>query len=349
MKTGLTLTQLAAEIERQNASKIDVIAPVKKLTFNDSNKLTIETVDGEYLPTEQFHSQMATHIGIGNAYSSSLRTRLPETWRNTMNDELHASKTPRLVRMLDGNARAFLSNAYERIDNSEVAQTIFETMAFSGGGKWELASADVTEKSLYIKVLTPMVKAIKVGDEVQAGFSIRNSEIGLSSFVIERWSVRLRCMNGMVGNQMLARKHVGERNLISNDDIRFLSNDTRAAMVRSLMLQTRDVLKMIVDDRQFQLYIDELSGAAERKIEGDPIAAVSVLQKVVPFTESDKKSILQHLIRGGDLTQWGLANSLTAAAQDDRISYDHAHELESAGGQVITLKPQQWVSIASAN
>ena len=46
--------------------------------------------------------------------------------------------------------------------------------------------------------------------------------------------------------------------------------------------------------------------------------------------------MLKHLIKGGDLSAWALANAVTRAAADLE-SYDRATEFEALGGKVIEL------------
>jgi len=47
-----------------------------------------------------------------------------------------------------------------------------------------------------------------------------------------------------------------------------------------------------------------------------------------------------------DLTQWGLANAVTAYSQ--RVdSYERATELEKIGGTIMTLTDQEWREVAA--
>jgi hypothetical protein len=47
------------------------------------------------------------------------------------------------------------------------------------------------------------------------------------------------------------------------------------------------------------------------------------------------------------MSQWGLANAVTRAAQDVE-SYDRATELEALGGDVVILPAGEWKALASA-
>jgi hypothetical protein len=66
----------------------------------------------------------------------------------------------------------------------------------------------------------------------------------------------------------------------------------------------------------------------------------------VTVTEGETSSVLRHLIRGGDLSAWGLANAVTRTAEDV-ADYDRATELEAAGGRVIELSPSDWRVLAA--
>jgi len=58
--------------------------------------------------------------------------------------------------------------------------------------------------------------------------------------------------------------------------------------------------------------------------------------------------VLAHLIRGGDLTQWGLCSAITRHSQD-LADYDRATELERIGGRLVELPRSDWMSLASVN
>jgi len=90
-----------------------------------------------------------------------------------------------------------------------------------------------------------------------------------------------------------------------------------------------------------------MTDSTERKIEGNPVKAVEMLTKKFALNDGENGSILRHLISGGDLSQYGLLNAVTAASQDVQ-DYDRATELERLGGQVLELPQNDWKSIATA-
>lgn len=60
-----------------------------------------------------------------------------------------------------------------------------------------------------------------------------------------------------------------------------------------------------------------------------------------------RQVLLMNAHRDG-LTQFGLANAITATAGNELISYDRAHQLEQLGGELITLPASDFNRIISA-
>jgi len=65
------------------------------------------------------------------------------------------------------------------------------------------------------------------------------------------------------------------------------------------------------------------------------------------FPQGHRGGVLRHLIEGGDMSRWGIANAVTRQSQDVD-SYDRATDLERAGGQIIELSQRDWNEIATA-
>jgi hypothetical protein len=78
---------------------------------------------------------------------------------------------------------------------------------------WSESSLEVTDQRLYMKLVNPRVQAdINLGDTVQAGVVVTNSEIGMGSFSVSPLVFRLVCRNGMIRQDFARRKyHTGAR------------------------------------------------------------------------------------------------------------------------------------------
>lgn len=65
---------------------------------------------------------------------------------------------------------------------------------------------------------------------------------------------------------------------------------------------------------------------------------VELAAKEFNIRQNESEGILGHLIAGGDLSLYGLANAVTRHAQDVQ-SYDRSTELEATGYKIITMQP----------
>ena len=219
MKTGRSLTELAAEIERQAVSKKDYLADTRKMSIamepvvaygkDEAPHLILEGHEQKYGITDIAHRQIGTALGIPAKYYDKMLAEYPELLLKNINGWFGHEPAERMIRTLDGNMRAFLSNRYRRIDNMEVAQAVLPIIGEMEEARVE--SCEITESRMYIKVVNPRLETEVVpGDVVQAGIIISNSEVGQGSVNIQPLVFRLVCTNGMVVNDASTRKnHVG--------------------------------------------------------------------------------------------------------------------------------------------
>lgn len=348
MKQGKTISQLAAEIERQQKAKRDFIADTREVSIlaaDDGIKLRIG--DEGFAIRETAHRQIGLKTGIPAKYYDRMASTDPELLAVNVNTWLAREPERRMIRTLDGSARAFLTDRYQRIDNEHIAEVVLPILAETPGIK--IASAEITETKLYIKAVNERVRAeVKVGDPVEAGVMITNSEIGLGAVSIAPLVNRLVCTNGMVvADQKYRRSHVGRRADSTEDVYQMLSDETLRADDRAILLKVRDIVKAALDEARFAVTVEKMRRAAESVKMEDPLRTVELVAERMSLQESEKPSILRHLIEGGDLTKWGMLNAVTRAAHDLE-SYDRSTELEMIGGKVLELDASEWARLAMA-
>ena len=154
MKTGRTLVDLASELSRQLNAKRDMIVPSPMMRFaTDSggmSQVTIETPDGSarYGTTELARRQLADKLGIPYAYFERMREKQPDLLDRNVNTWLHSEDDRRLVRTLDGNVRAVLSDRYRRLDNYDLAEHVLPILQRLPGGRPE--SVELTDTRMYL-------------------------------------------------------------------------------------------------------------------------------------------------------------------------------------------------------
>jgi hypothetical protein len=151
----------------------------------------------------------------------------------------------------------------------------------------------------------------------------------------------------MISATMLKKFHVGARHGMSDETYAVLTQEARDKSAEAMRLIIRDVVKAATDAADFAMRVKELEIATQNKIEGDVPKAVEVLGNRLNLTHGEQSSVLRHLIEGGDLSQYGMANAVTRTASD-LSDYDRVTELERFGGNVIDLVPSQWQEVALA-
>lgn len=361
MKLGRTLSSLAAEIERQSKTKRDFIASTQSMALNiidagNGNSLppVLQIPTAGNFPVNAYaHGQIAAHLDIPKKYYDKMLTEQPRLLAENVNTWFQREKntTRRMVRTLDGHARAFLSDRFQPYDNDMAADAVL-TALHDSGRKLDVKSCEITDRRLYIKVGFPELQAdittlSKRGDVLQGGLLFSNSEVGGGAVEVCPWSEVLACTNGMKHTSFGQRRnHVG-RTQAGDDGAEIFASDTLRADAKAFLLKLRDVVRATCSPEQFDLIVNQMREAAGQKIEGNPVAAVEVLTRKLSLSTEENTSILRHLIEGGDLSRYGIANAVTRAAQDIE-SYDRATEMEGIGATIIELAPKDWREIALA-
>ena len=124
-----------------------------------------------------------------------------------------------------------------------------------------------------------------------------------------------------------------------------LTDETRQKKNEVLWLTVRDVVKGAFDETIFDSQVKLLEAAAQDRMERPVEDVIEITAKHFGIAEGERKSVLQHLIEGGDLSRYGLHSAITRASQDV-ANYDRATELEKVGGRVIELAPSEWKKLA---
>ena len=348
MKTGRPLNEVMMELNRQNQRKKDYIGSAQALRlFEDGQTFEIGSMSGaqQFGTTRLFHRQVASALGIPAKYYDIMQSQKPELLAQNVNAWLSDRENSYMIRTMDYGggrvARALLSDRYRRIDNMEIASAVLPL--FAGSDQYEVISSEVTENRMYLKILSRRLEMEVVpGDYVQAGVVISNSEVGLGSVNVQPLVYRLVCTNGMIVNDMGERKnHVGRAANAVEDSFHIDSDETMEAEDKAFLLKLRDVTMAAIEEGRFAQVVGKLKESAGIPITGKVTEVVELTGKTYGFNTDEQDSILQYLIAGGDLSQYGLSNAITRASQDVE-SYDRATALEGIGWQVAAMPATQW-------
>ncbi len=129
MKAGRTIRELAQEILRQSKAKQDYAVNTANMHMETSGQTPVlRLVDNagidrvEPLDIQQTaHRQLGAYLGIPQKYYDKMLTENVGLLADNVNSWLSRGSETRLIRTMDGRARAFLSDRYRRIDNLDIA------------------------------------------------------------------------------------------------------------------------------------------------------------------------------------------------------------------------------------
>lgn len=364
MKTGKTLQELAAEVKRQADTKRDYVASTAAIEVTtEKSELRFGLKNhGQFAVGDIAHGQVAAHTKIPQPYYSRMREEAPELLVNNIETWFRKHPAPRMLRMLDGRNRAFLSNSFRPLDNYDFANVVLEACSERA---LDVVSCEVTEKRMYIKAIDKQEFQVPVGHKMGDGshvifdvccpvFIASNSEVGYGRLTLETGVYTSACTNlAWFSDGSFRKTHLGSRHKIVEatgveDFDHLLSHRTRQKSDEALWLQLRDVMKAGFDEGHIRRRAKMLEEAAEQKIDGSAVAGiVPVLQVRLGLTEREAGDVLGHLINGGQLTKYGLHAAVTRASQD-ADDYDRATELEYIGGGIIEMPRTEWEELLAA-
>ena len=291
------------------------------------------------------HEQIGTYLNIPRKYYDRMQTEDPDLLACNVNSWFRKNPEQRMIRTMDGHARAFLSNRYRRIDNLDVARATLPIIAEMPEARYE--SCEITDDYLFLKVVNPRLTAEVVpGDIVQAGVVISNSETGRGAVCVQPLVYRLICSNGMTVNEARTRRnHVGRINL-SEENFSIYRDETLAVDDQAFIMKLQDTVRAAVEEAKFAFVVDKMREAAGIKLNTAKIPdIVKMTGSSLGYTDSEGESIMKYLIEGGDLSLYGLANAVTRYSQDVE-SYDRASKLEEIGYNVLTMPADLYRSIS---
>ena len=350
MKTDLRINEFAEKIAADQKLKLDFIASTSALSLvSKDGHLQLSVInDGQaetfFKINDHAHRQLAAHLDIPMKYYKKMRASEPDLLVHNANLWLNRSNTRRMVRTMDGTVRAILSDRYNRIEHEQIAEVVLPILSKTPGLRFE--SLSITSSKMYIKAVTDKVTLdVGIGDMVQAGVVISNSEIGAGAVSIQPMIFRLVCDNGLIlSDNAFRAAHIGRRIGNANKIIHMLSDEAIRAEDDAILLAIRDVMKSAIDEVVFSEAVQNMRDSKKDLMSGDIPKTISLLASKFALSDGEGNGILRHLIAGGDVSRYGLLNAVTRYSQDVD-NYDRATDLELVGGKLLDLDRSQWNSL----
>lgn len=340
------MADLVRELQRQKKSKRDLIANTARVSFafdedgdGGTPRLLVDLDGGSeaFGVTRHAHTQVAETAKLPLKVYDRLLKNHPGLFEHLLNGLFAQDSSRRMIRLLDGNVRAVLSDRYRRRDNIDLVEHLMPVLAAYPGVQFK--RCDMTETRLYIKAFLPdwVVPVLpEIGDVIRGGVILSNSEVGDGSLYIYPYTDRLICKNGMVHTDFGQRRiHVGRQIDSADEAYELYSDATMALDDRAFFAKCADTLRGCLDLSVFEAIAQQMRDLAEIDVPGKPVENVKELAQRHSFTEPEGESILEHLLRGNDLSGWGYVNAITATARD-LTDADRQTSIEILAGRLVS-------------
>lgn len=366
MNPGTDIAYLANELKRQLVAKKDFLADTPALKMlppasaleslgADMTEPTIVGLESAPMPlTDHAHGQLASELEIPKRYYDKMRVEAPELLAQNVNAWFQKTPQKKLIRTLDGRVRSVLTNAFRTLDNFDLMEAVLPVFLQNGA---QVVSSALTERRMYLKVIYPHLCS-DVPEGVQLGMGnnfrpkdkpmiiassiVSNSEVGAGALSFEYGVFETWCTNLAIASDASMRKfHLGRRQEV--EGVRaLLSDETKRADDKALWLTVRDLATNAASPEAFTRQIALIKAASEQQVPARDVSKViEVITEKYSISETVGASIMEHLIGGGDLSQWGLVQAITRTAGDVE-DYDASTDLERTGGQVLALEPHDF-------
>jgi hypothetical protein len=262
-----------------------------------------------------------------------------------------------------GIARAFLSDRYAIFDNLDAMTACLDGVR-AAGVDVVIDGCDLSDRRMTIRLIAPEVTAMAEellagyqnpfrteidrwqpiadreglgfgGSEpvVFAGLVISNSETGDGSFSIApRITVKV-CKNGLTITKDVTRAiHLGGK--LDAGVIRW-SAETMNKNADLIRAKTADSVRTFLDVEYLRAKISEITEKAGKPID-KPEEQIKIIGKRLSFSEAEIDGVLNHFIRGGQMTAGGVMQAVTSYAQTVQDA-DAAYDLEAQALRVLEV------------
>lgn len=339
------LEELVREIEIRDSFKKDYIVSPGRLVADVENDRPIITYDGlgtSLQVSEVANQQIGNWSPVGTRYAREMMDQCPDLWCTNMNYWFNekANTRNRMLRTVQGDTvpqlRAFLSSRYGRYEDIHLLQTVLEKVHDKD---WKVLQCGITDRGMHVRVIFPKMQGeIVPGDEIGAGCSFINSEVGFRKWKTEFFTFQSYCMNGMIfGKQFVAGYH--RKHITAEQPAGVMSASTLALDDTILRQEVINALDSMEDSKKFNMLLDGMREST-KVIPADVVGTSIKLAKNAGLTKDETCTLQTNYISGGDTTLWGLVNALTATARDIP-SLERKTQLEQFAGNIVTT-PSTW-------
>ena len=229
-------------VEKQSKSYHDEIVPLKDVHFDSLKSVRI----GDQQHPLRMHAGMGmcARLQVPFQYLSRCNAELQAINLNYWVEKQKANSSDLFIRFDGDEVRAVFSKRYIPIDHIQILDELHSLGIESDAD----IQCYMDDKFMMLNIPSPSKKfALLKKDEVMPGTSVSNSEVGLASFSVAAFMLRLICTNGMISKSHMAKtsyRHVSTKVLKQLPTILLDATSNLDLLTHSL----KEAIKVKVED-----------------------------------------------------------------------------------------------------
>jgi hypothetical protein len=317
------MEDIVASIQQDGALLNDFLVPNQAIRFSANGKVYGEFNGQQNKFTDFSLWQMAEKLGVPVKYVVNLSKT---DWGRQLIahnfTEMVDNSAPQtyLIREIDGHIRGVMSDRYKIMDTMQIFMAFMQGALESGA---KLYDGLHTDSKNFMEVVHPEILPIETKNNgmvpLVLGARVRNSDFGDGALSLKIFTLNTRCLNGMVGEQLLREVHLGGR--ITNIQ-HYLSSDTIRKETAAQAAIVGDTMRSVFGGEYRDKEIARIMQASDMIV--DYNQEVKALPKLGVY-ESEVKALSEKLMNNdpndgiqGKNTMWKIVQGLTAVANDQQ-------------------------------
>lgn len=309
------------------------------ITFAANGHVNMLMDGNEFSLHENAVYQLADKMGIPARYLRELSAG--GEWKRKLAAQIlneHSGWTNRtrvLVRAVDTEVRAILSDSYRRLNSVDILTAFISESAKQGA---MLSDAFMDDTKVFCETILPTpieIPTVKNGTVmIFAGARFSTSDYGDGSVDMRAFLLNGACTNGMVRESIMKQVHLGSK---LPDNLQ-LSQRTYELDTKTTVSAIRDLSRGLFNKDNLMRKAIEIQGASE--IDVDLNEELRKLVTKGSILKNESESIEKILMNNnpddgvqGAATLWKLTQGMTAFARD--VEPRRARELHEISGQLL--------------
>ena len=318
----MEMEKILKRVQEDSVGTEDITLNCNEYYMDSTNKIHILGTNLSYDLTDWAFSQACNSLGMPARYEKKLAGRMPAMvqqqfnyWKNELNKDV-------LLRTKDNNIRGFLSTGYAPYNN----ENLVEQLHSMGNSYGDPIACCLNDHIFHLRFVDSSEEydagqtVHQVGDILQKGVDVLNSEVGACSVVVTPMVYRLVCTNGL-------RTWSRDEDFTGETKFRHYKKseaDFQALVEKSM----EEALKK--NGKMAERFITAKNFA----LDADPNKIIEDLLKKDKATQKTIQRAKEEFLLEPEMNMYGIINSITAAAKGFEKIEDRVH-LESYAGKVL--------------